>query len=99
MGVRPSALPPFEIGVCIMAEIAEVPGKFSGYIRKASTSAFGRIARYSIVRLLTMFVTVVIGIYLTIMIANMGGYVDTIMRLSLIHISEPTRQAEISYVV
>ena len=31
-------------------------------------------------RLLTLFVTVVIGIYLTIMIANMGGYVDTIMR-------------------
>lgn len=63
-----------------MAEIAEVPVTFSGYIKKVSTSAFGRIARYSIVRLLTMFVTVVIGIYLTIMIANMGGYVDTIMR-------------------
>jgi peptide/nickel transport system permease protein len=63
-----------------MAEIVEVPGKFSGYVKKVSSSAFGRIARYSIVRLLTMFVTVVIGIYLTIMIANMGGYVDTIMR-------------------
>jgi peptide/nickel transport system permease protein len=32
------------------------------------------------VRLLTLFVTVVIAIYLTIMIANMGGYVDTIMK-------------------
>lgn len=63
-----------------MAEITEVPGAFSGYMKKVSNSAFGRIARYSIVRLLTMFVTVVIGIYLTIMIANMGGYVDTIMR-------------------
>lgn len=63
-----------------MAEITEVPGTFSGYMKKVSGSAFGRIARYSIVRLLTMFVTVVIGIYLTIMIANMGGYVDTIMR-------------------
>jgi peptide/nickel transport system permease protein len=32
------------------------------------------------VRLLTLFVTVVISIYLTIMIANMGGFVDQIMR-------------------
>ena len=31
-------------------------------------------------RLLTLFVTIVIGIYLTIIIANMGGYVDQIMR-------------------
>ena len=30
-----------------------------------------------------LFVTVVIGVYATIMIANMGGYVDTIMRNSI----------------
>lgn len=63
-----------------MAQLTEVAGKFSGYVKSASSSAFGRIAKYSIARLITMFVTVVIGIYLTIMIANMGGYVDTIMR-------------------
>jgi peptide/nickel transport system permease protein len=63
-----------------MAEITEVEGKFSGYVKRASSSVIGRIATYSIARLLTMFITVVIGIYLTIMIANMGGYVDTIMR-------------------
>lgn len=45
-----------------------------------STSAFVRVIRYGTVRLATLFVTVVIGVYLTIMIANMGGYVDTIMR-------------------
>jgi peptide/nickel transport system permease protein len=39
-----------------------------------------RLSRYVIVRLVTLFVTVVIGIYLTIMIANMGGYVDQIMK-------------------
>lgn len=39
-----------------------------------------RILRYSITRLLTLFVTVIIGIYFTIVIANMGGYVDEIMR-------------------
>ena len=39
-----------------------------------------RVSRYVVVRLLTLFVTVVVGIYLTIMIANMGGYVDKIMK-------------------
>ena len=48
--------------------------------KPASTSTFIRVIRYSAVRLLTLFVTVVIGIYLTIIIANMGGHVDEIMR-------------------
>ena len=43
-------------------------------------TTFGRVARYSLLRLVTLAVTVVIGVYLTILIANMGGYVDTIMR-------------------
>jgi peptide/nickel transport system permease protein len=45
-----------------------------------TNSTFARVIRYSAVRLLTLFVTVVIGIYLTIIIANMGGHVDDIMR-------------------
>jgi peptide/nickel transport system permease protein len=48
--------------------------------RAASNSTFVRVMRYGAVRLVTLFVTVIIGVYLTIMIANMGGYVDTIMR-------------------
>jgi len=48
--------------------------------KKSPTSALGRILKYSAVRLISLFVTVVIGIYLTIMIANMGGYVDDMMR-------------------
>src|ERR687888_1893546 len=43
-------------------------------------TTFIRVLRYISLRLLTLFVTVVIGIYLTILIANMGGYVDNIMR-------------------
>jgi peptide/nickel transport system permease protein len=43
-------------------------------------STFGRVFWYVVLRLLTLFATVVVGIYLTIMIANMGGYVDNIMR-------------------
>ena len=51
--------------------------------KPASGSTFVRVIRYSAVRLLTLFVTVVIGIYLTIMIANMGGHVDDIMRTDI----------------
>jgi peptide/nickel transport system permease protein len=47
---------------------------------KATKSSFARIARYTVVRLLMLFITVVIGVYLTILIANMGGYVDNIRR-------------------
>ena len=39
-----------------------------------------RLLRYTAVRIFTLFVTVVIAIFLTILIANMGGYVDTMMR-------------------
>jgi len=50
-------------------------------VKKTSRdSTFLRVSRYFVVRLLTLFVTVVIGVYLTILIANMGGFVDNIMR-------------------
>jgi peptide/nickel transport system permease protein len=45
-----------------------------------ANSTFSRVVRYTGLRLLTMALTVTIGVYLTILIANMGGYVDTIMR-------------------
>ena len=64
-----------------MAVAATQPKPAPEVMKKpASTSTFIRVVRYSAVRLFTLFVTVVIGIYLTIMIANLGGYVDTIMR-------------------
>ena len=49
-----------------------------GKIRTNST--FMRVFRYSLLRLVSMMVTVTVGVYLTILIANMGGYVDTIVR-------------------
>ena len=48
--------------------------------RKMQDNAFLRVSKYILVRLFTLFATVVIGVYLTIMIANMGGFVDTIMK-------------------
>lgn len=37
-----------------------------------------RVLSYTAVRLLVLFLTVVVGVFLTILIANMGGYVDKI---------------------
>ncbi len=48
--------------------------------QNAAVKTFLRMTRYIGLRLLTLFTTVVIGIYLTILIANMGGYVDNIIR-------------------
>ncbi len=48
--------------------------------KKAHESTLIRVAKYMAVRLITMAFTVVIGLYLTILIANMGGYVDQIRR-------------------
>jgi peptide/nickel transport system permease protein len=49
----------------------------------SKVKALARVAKYTGVRLITLAITVTIGLYLTILIANMGGYVDTI-RLSQI---------------
>ncbi|MEZ4658655.1 MAG: ABC transporter permease [Caldilineaceae bacterium] len=52
--------------------IEEAPSKSSG--------AGVRIARYALVRIATQAVTVVIAVYLSIILANMGGQVDEIRK-------------------
>ena len=37
-----------------------------------------RVVKYASVRILTLAISVVVGLYLTILIANMGGYIDVI---------------------
>lgn len=51
----------------------------SAFQRLASSTA-AKVLRYALRRSLALFFTVLIGVYLTIIIANMGGYVDTIRR-------------------
>ena len=46
-------------------------------------STLVRVLAYSVTRLITLFLTVVVGIYLTILVANMGGYVDVIKRAEI----------------
>jgi peptide/nickel transport system permease protein len=50
---------------------------------KRPPSALSRVLSYTLLRIVTLFATVVVGIYLTILIANMGGYVDQIQRAQI----------------
>ncbi len=63
-----------------MAVATRTPSENTLVKKTTHTSTFARVSRYVVVRLLVLFATVVIGIYLTILIANMGGYVDQIMK-------------------
>ena len=48
--------------------------------QKTAGSTLARLAKYAIVKIVVLFVTVIVGVYLTILVANMGGYVDKIRR-------------------
>jgi peptide/nickel transport system permease protein len=65
-----------------MAEVTLRPGSAvpeAAPAKKATGSAL-RVLRYVTLRILVLFVTVIVGVYLTVLIANMGGYVDQIQR-------------------
>jgi peptide/nickel transport system permease protein len=66
-----------------MAVVTRTPSENTLVKKTAHTGTFARVSRYVVVRLLVLFATVVIGVYLTIMIANMGGYVDRIMKTEI----------------
>ncbi|MCJ7701652.1 MAG: ABC transporter permease subunit, partial [Anaerolineales bacterium] len=47
-------------------------------LKKGKADAFLSFSRYTVKKVVTLFATVVIGLFITILIANMGGYVDQI---------------------
>ena len=51
--------------------------------KKTGSSTFSRVARYTLVRMVMLFLMVLVGVYLTVLVANMGGYVDEIRRGSI----------------
>lgn len=63
-----------------MSVSAHAPSEKLALKKSFANSSFLRVMRYVSIRLLTLFVTVVIGVYLTTMIANMGGFVDRIIK-------------------
>ncbi|MFO8036698.1 MAG: ABC transporter permease [Anaerolineales bacterium] len=48
--------------------------------RGTGTSTVARVAKYAAFRLIVLLFAVVVAIYLTVLVANMGGYVDEIRR-------------------
>jgi len=48
--------------------------------KRAADSTWSRVLKYSLARSVALFSTVVIGVYLTIIVANMGGHVDVLRR-------------------
>jgi len=59
-------------------DVSEVRTEVALSKRKPALDTLSRVAKYTVVRTVMLFLTVVIGAYLTILIANMGGYVDKI---------------------
>ncbi len=55
------------------------PGASAPAAKKPQSTAY-KLLRYTVVKLFALFIAVAIGIYLTILIANMGGYVDQILK-------------------
>lgn len=44
---------------------------------------FARVLRYVVLRAVALFLTVAVGVYLAVLIANMGGYVDEIRKAQI----------------
>lgn len=66
-----------------MAPTAVVKEKSPAIDSKRHSGTLGRIAKYTLVRAVTLAITVVIAVYLSILIANMGGKVDDIRRAEI----------------
>jgi peptide/nickel transport system permease protein len=58
----------------------QVESTVSQVNKRNTTSTLSRIIKYTSVRVIALLFTVTIGVYLTIIIANMGGAVDNIRR-------------------
>lgn len=64
-----------------------------GVPRRSAGGALGRVAVFAAYRSVTLLVTVVVGVYITILIANMGGHVDTIRKAYIHEIAATTVMA------
>jgi peptide/nickel transport system permease protein len=60
--------------------MAEVALPLPSTANRSAPSALKRVVQYTLFKIVALFATVVVGVYLTIIIANMGGYVDEIAK-------------------
>ena len=63
-----------------MVVATNTPADQAAEKKPVGNTTFLRVTRYISTRIVTLVITVIIGVYLTILIANMGGYVDQIMK-------------------
>lgn len=63
-----------------MASNVEIINVKSKNVKSKTANPIARLLKYSTIKLLSLFITVVLAVFLTIMIANMGGYVDEMMK-------------------
>ncbi len=66
-----------------METVSQLVEKKDEKAEKTRNRSLQRLMQYSAIKLISLFVTVVIGVFLTIMIANMGGYVDQMMKAEI----------------
>lgn len=59
---------------------ANIEAAMEASSRKARSQTILRLFRYTSLRLVALFFTVVAGVYVTVLVANMGGYVDEIRK-------------------
>jgi peptide/nickel transport system permease protein len=67
-----------------------IQSRRAGFKFRDMLATLTRVMKYTGVRTVTLFLTVVVGVFLTIIIANMGGYVD---RIQLGEIQENVAQS------
>ncbi len=53
------------------------------YAKRATRETAKRLARFFSLRLVLQIITIISGVYITILVANMGGYVDTILKSAI----------------
>jgi len=83
-------------GGVIMLNVETAPDR-AVRARSRTSESIMRILRYTLVRGVTLFITIIIGVYLAILIANMGGYVDEMRKSSLKEQIEQSLQNDEEY--
>lgn len=65
--------------------------------QKARMRAWTRLARYTLLKLVALVFTVAAGVYITIIIANMGGHVDTIRKAAIRETVSLAKYADVQF--
>lgn len=65
-------------------KLLQQSGFINGIKARLASSSFIRIAKYILVRAISSLLSVMVGLYLTILVINLGGYVDKVFESDVI---------------